>query len=218
MDKEQIKTRIQDIIRDRKRKYDISTREQIDVLDLFAKVIDVVHVEVVINLRQTFFSWLKSKFNRDFTSQEVYTYTLDEEAMTQIVNKAASALREMNRQSSDKTGRQSEQIRELNLKLDEEESNRKKFQEENADIRKNIAASLQNILAVTRGHENESVSREANRILKTLGISAVFDSDSPDMFDVLKVENINAYRDKPCLLYKGQILLHGIHFESVKGE
>lgn len=205
-----------------KSEYGIRTREQIEILDSLPEVIDALETERESGNSQDRPGIIKRFLLR--LSGRRYgrlepddTYTLDEEVMSQIAERVSDALSEMDAQNQEESDRQNRKIQELMTRLEKSESLRKQFQEENENIRRNTAITLQNILSLRGGNENDQLMRELDRMMSKLGISAVFDSDSPEMFEVLKVENISAYRNKPCIMYNGQVLLHGTKFESVRG-
>lgn len=222
MDKEQAKVIARDIIRSMKSEYGIRTREQIEILDSLPKVIDALETERESGnsqdrpgiIRRILLRLAGRRYGR-LDSDDMYT--LDEEVMSQIAERVSDALSEMDAQNQEESDRQNRKIQELMTRLERSESLRKEFQEENENIRRNTAITLQNILSLRGGNENDPLMRELDRMMSKLGISAIFDSDSPEMFEVLKVENISAYRNKPCMMYNGQVLLHGTKFESVRG-
>lgn len=220
MDKEQAKVIARDIIRSIKSEYGIRTREQIEILDSLPEVIDALETEAGNSqsrpgiIRRILLRLAGRRYGR-FDSYDMYT--LDEEVMSQIAERVSDALSEMDAQNQEESDRQNRKIQELITRLEKSESLRKQFQEENENIRRNTAITLQNILSLRGGNENEPLMRELDRMMSKLGISAIFDSDSPEMFEVLKVENISAYRNKPCIMHNGHVLLHGTKFESVRG-
>ena len=228
MYRDQVKTAAQDIIREKKSEIGSMKHEQIVILDALADVIDAVEPDIDYlrelagksSLGDRLKARLKGERKAELNPEEIYT--LNEESMTETAGKVSGALCELERQHTDEASRQRKRIEELAARLEEAEKAEKQLRESMRNMRDNTATSLQNILSIIgeRATESENaISREINRMASSLGISFVWSSENnPDAeFEVLKVE-LSSHKEKPCLMFDGKVLQHGVRFESVKGD
>ena len=241
MEKEFIKTGTQDIIRSVKEKGNVKTLESLAILDAVSEAVEAVDLDNLAvkrylqrkideQRRRKLSSFLTGSENKEQALSEDLPefYKLNKTLMRDIVVKVYKALSELEKRSSSELDDKEKRNADLKEKLEAAEKLKTQLQNDNENIRRSTAASMQQVLSFLgkdAQNSDKEIIQEVTKLLRRLGFSAVWSSevspeDFDDMFDTLKVENLSAAKEKPCLMFGREVLLQGIRFElaDAKGE
>lgn len=152
---------------------------------------------------------------------------LDERVYKSAVSMMASFLadyeRKIEKEEEDKVNR----INELVATLDEQKRNAGQMKAAADAQFEFIVDWIQDVLGILgKGESDNPLSGQLQELMNDLDIEAYWSAEGTtmheaSMFSEMRVENIGKFREKPCLVCKGEVIAKGIRFrvvETAEGE
>lgn len=143
---------------------------------------------------------------------------LDETLLAKVVQQMSQALAAHENTSKCRDDSNKELINELHDKLDEECAKNRKLSANYHGLQETVAVRIQYILSlVGQSGTMDSVAQQVQELMEDMQLKAYWNAENTgfteaQMFTVLKTDNPSEHKVKPCMTYKGEVIVQGVLF------
>ncbi|MCC8029669.1 MAG: hypothetical protein LIO75_07745 [Lachnospiraceae bacterium] len=141
--------------------------------------------------------------------------TIDELGYRQAVEKIAGRMARAEQAEKDTRDALNERILRLSENGQKTADELNEYKNELLYLRRSMAEQIQYMLGqLGREQEDSEPGRSLHELLNVMNVTAVWDADGDSkMFTVLKTEQPERCKNKPCMVFEGEVLLQGLRFE-----